>query len=67
VIQADAIVQSDIEQGLFFAVIFIGQLAVLECDRLAFRQKRYLNRVLVWRIDSRRSRVLGFLIHKSLL
>ena len=45
VVERDAEVQGDVENGLLFAVIFVGQFAVLELHRLAFGQERDLHRV----------------------
>ena len=42
VVERDVMVQRDVEDGLFLAVIFVGQFAVLELHGLAFGQKRDL-------------------------
>src|SRR5713226_8558440 len=36
-VQKDAVVESNVQNGLGFAVLLVGQLAVLELDGLAFR------------------------------
>ncbi len=46
VIEPDAIVQRDVQQRFLFAVILVGQLAVLELNRLALGKERDLHRVL---------------------
>jgi len=56
VVEADAIVQRDIENGLLFAVVFIGQFAALEQHTLAFGKKYDFDRVLPRRIHSCGSR-----------
>src|SRR5579859_525986 len=38
-IERDAEIEGDVEQGLLFAVIFVGKLAMLELHRLAFGQE----------------------------
>src|SRR5580704_17566365 len=50
VIEADAVVQSNIQQRLFLAVVFVRQLAVIKFHGFAFGQKRDLHRVFSWSI-----------------
>jgi len=45
VVELDSVVERDIENRLLFAMIFVGQLAVLKRDRLAFGKEGDLNGV----------------------
>src|SRR5271154_1736087 len=44
-VQRNMVVQRHIEQRFFFAMVFVGQFAVLELHRLALGQKRDRHRV----------------------
>ena len=54
------IVQRDVEDRLFLAVIFVGQLAVLELHGLAFGQECDLHRVFAGRVFGRGAGSLCF-------
>src|SRR5947208_2289828 len=49
-------------------MIFVRQLAVLECDGLSLRKKRDFNRVFTWGLHRRRSSAFCFMLrHHQLL
>src|SRR5215471_8151175 len=62
VVEADSVVQSDVEDRLLFAVIFVGKLVVFELDGFALGQKSYLNDVLAGCIHGRGSCSLCFIV-----
>src|SRR5437667_151463 len=65
VVQPHAVVQRDIQDGLLFAMVFVGQLAVLELYGLAFGHEHDFNRVLAGCINNSRRTGLCFLFSHS--
>src|SRR6266567_1307692 len=65
VIETHAVVQRDIKNGLLFAMVFVGQLAVLELHRLASRHEHNFHGVLAGCINNSRPAGLCFLFSHS--
>src|SRR5947207_1106666 len=65
VIKTHAVVQRDIQNGLFFAMVLVGQLAVLELHRLASWHEHDFHRVLARCFDGRRRAGLCLLFSHS--
>ena len=61
----NAEVQRDIEQRFVLAVVFVGQLAVLEGDRLALGKEGDFDRIFAGGIHRRRSCYLASLFPTS--
>jgi len=62
VVERDSIVERDVKNRLFFAVVFVRQLAVLELHHLTFGQEGDLDRIFAGSFFGGRPGALGFFL-----